>query len=247
MVFQILPLCVIAFFAATVGSMVGGSTLITVPALILFGIPPHQAIGTSRFSTTFLALSSSANYIRNKKVNLHQALLFALIMSTGAILGANVVIRTRPEVIKTIISILIILTAFFMLIRRESGLKQKMVNFTAKRKIMAALLAFSLGVYGGFFGGIGPFLIASFIFFMGSTFLQARGNSSLIGFIWSSLATVVFLRNNLVIFKIAIPLSISMILGAWIGSSFALKIGNLWVRRLFIVFIIILAIKTAFS
>lgn len=225
----------------------GGSTLITVPAMLLFGIPPHQAIGTNRFSTTFSSLSSSTNYLRNKKVNLRQALSFASIMSAGAILGATVVIATKPETIKIVISILIVLTASSMLVKRELGLKSKIVSFTRKRKIIAVLLAFFLGIYGGFFGGIGPFTMASFIFFMGSTFLQARGNSSLIGFVWSGLATVVFIRNDLVIFKIAIPLSLSMMLGAWIGSSFALKIGNLWIRRLFIAFIMILAIKTAFS
>lgn len=243
---SIVFICIIAFFAAVIGGMVGGSTLIIVPAMILFGIPPHLAIGTNRFSNIFSCLSSSANYLRNKKVNLKQALPFAAVMSAGAILGAKIVITTRPQIIEIIISVLIIMTACFMLVKRKLGLNTKTVDFTLKRKIAVVLIAFSLGIYGGFFGGVGPFIMVSFIFFMGSTFIEARGNSSFVSLIWSCLATVVFIRSDLVHFKIAIPLSLSMMLGAWTGSTFALKIGNIWVKRFFIALIVILALKTAF-
>jgi len=225
---------------------VGGATLITIPTMLLCGLPVQQAIGTNRFSALFSTLFSSINYFRNGKVNLRQTLPFASVMSTGAILGGLIVVTISPQIIKTIILVLMISSASVLLIKKEAGLKKKTIVFSKKRRGLIILAAFVLGVYGGVFGGTGPLVLMSFIYLMGSTFLQAKGNASTAGFIWSVAATAVFLKSNLVIFEVAVALSGARALGGWVGSSLALKIGNVWVRRFFIVLVVVLALKIAF-
>ena len=43
--------------ASAFGTLVGGTSLITIPALILLGLPPHTAIGTDRFGIIGIGLA----------------------------------------------------------------------------------------------------------------------------------------------------------------------------------------------
>jgi uncharacterized membrane protein YfcA len=57
------------------------------------------------------------------------------------------------------------------------------------------------------------------------------------------IAFVVFVINGKVDFIYGIILSISLIIGAKIGVDLAVKVGNIWIRRLFIFFVIISSIR----
>ena len=60
----------------------------------------------------------------------------------------------------------------------------------------------------------------------------------------SLIATGIFAFNKIIDYPLGIILSITMFIGGIIGSKIALKINNLWLRRIFLVTVIILAIKT---
>ena len=49
---NIVFLCLAGFFAAMVDSIAGGGGIISLPAYLLAGIPPHIALGTNKFSST---------------------------------------------------------------------------------------------------------------------------------------------------------------------------------------------------
>lgn len=51
--FDLIAIGLAVFFAAGfVDSIAGGGGLITLPALLLCGLPPHMILGTNKFSTT---------------------------------------------------------------------------------------------------------------------------------------------------------------------------------------------------
>ncbi|MDH5450353.1 MAG: hypothetical protein OEX77_05540, partial [Candidatus Bathyarchaeota archaeon] len=64
--------------------------------------------------------------------------------------------------------------------------------------------------------------------------------------ILSIMATLVFWINLKIDFLFGIGLAISFVVGAKIGVKLALKAGNIWVRRTFILLVVISSLKLLF-
>jgi len=66
---DILSLFIIFVFAAgasAFGTLIGGASLITIPLLILLGLPPHMAIGTDRFGVMGIGWAGLYTFHRKK-------------------------------------------------------------------------------------------------------------------------------------------------------------------------------------
>ena len=69
----LLVLCVFFFLAGFVDSIAGGGGLISTPAMLVCGLPPHVALGTGKFASTLGSLSSLWTFARNHLVVLRIA------------------------------------------------------------------------------------------------------------------------------------------------------------------------------
>lgn len=69
----LLLLCAAAFFAGFVDSIAGGG-LITVPVMLIAGIPPLQTLGTNKVQSLFGAASATIAYTRKGHVQLAEQL-----------------------------------------------------------------------------------------------------------------------------------------------------------------------------
>ncbi len=59
-------LAVVAFLAGFIDAIAGGGGLLTIPALLTAGVPPHLALGTNKLSSTFGAATASYTFYRRK-------------------------------------------------------------------------------------------------------------------------------------------------------------------------------------
>ena len=64
-----LIVCPLVFLAGVIDSIAGGGGLISLPAYLIAGIPPHYALGTNKLSSCIGTFASTARYIKNKSVN----------------------------------------------------------------------------------------------------------------------------------------------------------------------------------
>ena len=63
----IIFLCIGGFLAAFVDSIAGGGGLISMPILLMAGLPTHLALGTNKFACSFGCFSSSYRYAKSGK------------------------------------------------------------------------------------------------------------------------------------------------------------------------------------
>ena len=70
-----------AFVAGVVDAIAGGGGLITVPALLLAGAPPLQALSTNKVQGTFGAATSALSYAASGRVDLRKQLPAAAVSS----------------------------------------------------------------------------------------------------------------------------------------------------------------------
>jgi uncharacterized membrane protein YfcA len=87
-------------------------------------------------------------------------------------------------------------------------------------------------------------LTAAYVGFFRMIYVEAIATTKLVNVFSSLVATTIFALNGIIDHLLGIILSITMFIGGIIGSKIALKINNLWLRRIFLITVITLAFKT---
>jgi hypothetical protein len=99
-------------------------------------------------------------------------------------------------------------------------------------------------IYGGIFsGGYVTLLTALFVATFRMTFIEAVATTKLINVFSSGVATVIFMRRELVDYRLGAVLGVTMFVGALLGARFARRLGNLWIRRIYFVAVWLLGLK----
>ncbi|MFD0769918.1 TSUP family transporter [Bacillus sp. CGMCC 1.60114] len=223
------------FFAAFVDSVVGGGGLISIPALLFTGLPPSTAIATNKLASSMGSLTSTISFIKSGKVNFPLVSKLFPLTVVGSFLGAYIVKHISSEVLKPLILVLLIAVAIYTILKKDWGKDSRYQGMSWKRGLIFAVAVLSIGFYDGFFGaGTGSFLLFSFLI-IGFDFVQSAGNAKVLNFGSNIAALIMFLYLDVVNFSYGIPMGIAMILGALVGSNFAIKKGVSYVRILFIV------------
>ncbi|WP_141431048.1 TSUP family transporter [Bacillus sp. 03113] len=223
------------FLAAFIDSVVGGGGLISFPALLFLGLPPSTAIATNKLAGSMGSLTSTISFIKSGKVNFSLVSKLFPLTVIGSLLGAYVVRHVSSGVLKPLVLVLLIAVAIYTIVKKDWGKDAKYKGMNLQRGIIFAVVVFTIGFYDGFFGaGTGSFLLFSFLI-IGFDFIQSAGNAKVLNFGSNIAALIMFLYFDMVNFSYGIPMGIAMILGALVGSNFAIKQGVSYVRILFIV------------
>lgn len=232
--YTLLFLALAGFLAAFIDSVVGGGGLISIPALLFTGLSPSVAIATNKLSSSMGSLTSTISFIRSGKVNFHLVIRLLPLTFIGAALGAFVVKYISSELLKPLVLILLIAVAIYTILKKNWGKKTTYTGLTLKKKILFSLTVLAIGFYDGFFGaGTGSFLLFAFLM-IGFDFVQSAGNAKVLNFCSNITALIIFLYADVIHFTYGIVMGVSMILGAFVGSNFAIKKGVSYVKVLFI-------------
>jgi hypothetical protein len=242
-----LALLVALFFATSVvGVVTGSNSLVTVPAMFQFGIDSRVAVATNMFGLTFLSIGGALPFVGKNVFDRKRLPVLVVLTLVGSALGALLVGIISSKTMPLIVSISMIVVTVFTLFKRNSGIEQN-VNPTRAGEILTYLLTFALGIYGGLYsGGYVTILTAVFVSFAGMTFTEAVANTKLINVFSSLIATVVFAYQGLIDYKLGIVLAVTMFIAAYIGARVVTKLNDLWLRRIFLASVLILALKILF-
>ena len=243
---------IIIFFVAVVasgfGTLIGGSSIVTIPTLILLGLPPHTAIGTDRFGIIGVGLAGWYKFHKKGLINYRVGLIVAIPVLFGTALGANLVLQISENVLKYVIVATNIVLVAFLLLNRGLGVEKRQSAIQHKEYVVGAALSFLVGIYGGFYGAMaGTFSIYILIAWFRQTFIQSAASQKIGSIFMTVTASIVFALNNAVNYYLGLAMLTGCLVGSYLGAHYADRIGNVWVKRMFIVFIIAALAKMVFS
>jgi hypothetical protein len=243
---------IIIFFVAIVasgfGTLIGGSSIVTIPTLILLGLPPHTAIGTDRFGIIGVGVAGWYKFHKKGLINYRVGLIVAIPVLFGTALGANLVLQISENVLKHVIVATNIVLVAFLLLNRGLGVEKRQTAIQPKEYVVGAALSFLVGVYGGFYGAMaGTFSIYILIAWFRQTFIQSAGTQKIGSIFMTVTASTVFALNDAVDYSLGLAMLTGCLVGSYLGAHYADRIGNVWVKRMFIVFIIAALAKMVFS
>lgn len=237
------------FIAGFVDSIAGGGGLISVPAYLAAGLPPHFALGTNKFSSTFGTLFATITYKQNKMIDLKIALTASTFALLGSFFGAKTVLLIKPDFLRYILIFLIPIITIFVLLKKDFGMVDRSKSIDKKKSLfLSSLAGVSIGFYDGFFGpGTGTFLILFFSLFLKYDFRMSNGNTKVVNLSSNVAALITFILNGKVLFLIGIPAAVCGIAGNLLGSKFAVQKGNTLIKIFFVFVLTILFIKIIFD
>jgi uncharacterized membrane protein YfcA len=233
------------FLTAVISVVTGGTSLITVPVLMQFGIDPHVSVATNMLALIFLSLGGTLPFL--KRQSLHQKRLPALIGLTlvASTLGALLLLVVPSKAMPLVIALAMIGVAVFSLVKPEAGLSAAPDKPSGRLEAAGYIATFVLGVYGGFFsGGYVILLTAAYVAFFRMSFVEAVAVTKVLNFFSSLVAAFVFAALGLIDWNLGVFLSAAAFAGGVVGAALAERISNVWLRRVFLTAVVALAVKT---
>ena len=242
-----ITLILVFFFTSVVSVVTGSTSLITVPVMFQVGIEPRTALATNMLALTLMSVGGAIPFVRKKTIDRRRLPLLVLLTVIGSVAGALLVTVIPAKAMPLIISISMLAIAAFSIFNRNAGLVEPEGEPSRPTEFLGYALTLALGVYGGFFsGGYVTLLTAVYVSFFRMTFLQAVAITKVINVFSSLVAVCIFGWQGLIDYRLGLILGIIAFFGSLVGAWATLRIDNLWLRRIFLTAVVILALKTVF-
>lgn len=245
----LLILCAVAFSAGFIDAIAGGGGLLTVPALLTAGLPPHVVLGTNKLAATFGSFTASVTYYRKKLFNpafWRRSMLYTAI---GAVLGTVAVDMMSKAALEKILPLLILLAAIYSLFNRMQPDDRLQLPAVSKKLFwQQRIQGLTLGFYDGIAGpGAGAFWMVSTMALYRINLLLTCGLARTMNFISNGFSLVAFIALGHVNFALGLAMGLCLMLGAWLGAHSAIKFGSRFIRPVFIIVVIAIALRLAWQ
>ena len=230
--------------AGFINTLAGGGSLLTLPILIFLGLPTAVANGTNRIAIVAQCAFAVAGFKRKGVSNFKLSLLFSIPAILGAIIGACIAVDISDILFRRVLAVIMLLVLGLILWnpRHDSAGNS---NSLGRRQLITAMIAlFFIGIYGGFIQvGVGFIIIAALTTITKFNLVVTNSHKVFIAGIYTIFALIVFAFNGKVCWEIGLCLAAGMGLGGWIGSHWAVKKGELWLRTVLTICVVAMVIK----
>ncbi|MFE8595345.1 TSUP family transporter [Archangium violaceum] len=241
---EIVLLCIAALTAGVVDAIAGGGGLVTLPALLATGLPPHVVLGTNKGQSVFGSFAALVRFYRAGLLNKQLAAVTFPMGLVGSFMGAGLVLLMRPEVLKPVVLVLLVIVAAFLAFRRGPPPGERPEPPRQRLLSLGAIIALLIGTYDGFFGpGTGTFLIIAFSGLLGHGLTRASADAKVVNFASNLAAVSLFAYRGLVLWYVALPMAAAQFTGGWIGAHLAVRGGDKLVRKVVLLVVTALVLK----
>lgn len=236
------------FAAGFLNATVGGGGLVQVPVLMLVlpHIPIATIIGTAKLAGVPGLVGAVGTYMRRFQPAWPRIRQVSYTAVPSAIAGAAVATRLDPAWARPIILVLLVAMTAHVLLQSRFG---EAATAPSRHGTTLALgVGAAFGFYEGFFGaGSSSILLVFFVVFLGLDMVGAAIASAIVTLIGAGVALVYFLAAG----RALIPLGVAMagfnIAGALAGTRFVSLKGNVLLRRMLAVVLVLLVAKLAWD
>ncbi|MGB6118542.1 MAG: TSUP family transporter [Mesorhizobium sp.] len=235
-------LAIVGFVAGFIDSIAGGGGLLTVPALLLAGLSPVEALGTNKLQSLFGSGSATIAYAQKGHVDLKSQWRWAVWAAIGSAFGAALATILPGEWLRAVLPVMLVAIAVYFL------LKPSMDDVDRAQRITPALFGATIvplvGFYDGLFGpGTGSFYMLAFVSLAGFGLLKATAHTKLLNFASNVGGFAVFALVGVVFWKVGIAMGLAQMLGARLGASVAMRVGAKLIKPLLVIVCLSLAVR----
>jgi uncharacterized membrane protein YfcA len=219
--------------AGFINTIAGGGSMLTLPALVLVGLPVDVANGTNRVAVVLQSLAGAWRFEKAGVVEWATVRRVLLPTIAGAIVGAVVAAYLVPEdyLGPVLFGTMLVVALVFLFRPPVEGAEDE----EREPHALSPLGLFGAGVYGGFVqAGVGLVLLAVLTGLTRRSLVEANALKLVVVLAFTVVALGVFVVAGQVRWAHGLILSAATVAGALLGVRFALKAGSRALR--FVVF-----------
>lgn len=236
------------FLAAFIDAIAGGGGLISLPAYLIAGFPPHIALGTNKFASSWGTFFATFRFAKEGKIDFNLVKYMIPLSFVGSVLGVRTVLLIDQSFLAPLVIFLILIVGIYTTFSKKLGKQNEFQNTTPLSITKGMILAFVLGFYDGFFGpGAGTFIIFGLMYIFKFDFVHANGNAKVLNLTSNVAALITFAISGKIAYIIGIPIALAMIVGGQLGAKMAIKNGYKLIRPVFIIMSFAAGIKIFFD
>jgi len=230
----LLILFLAAMLAGFIDTLVGGGGLITIPVLLMCGVPPVLSLGTNKLQA--VAGSGTASMImfmrkRVRFVNVKELMVAAFI---GSAIGSIIIQFINTDALNIIIPIVIVIIAVYFLLAPK---RSKMVNkVSLSKKNYQNIVVPSIGFYDGILGpGTGSFFVLAGVSLRGQEIIEATAIAKTLNFATNIASLLVFVVFGKILWLVGGVMMVGQLIGSNLGARYLLKINPTALRYLLVI------------
>lgn len=234
------------FFVAAVAGWVdviaGGGGLLTIPALILAGVPPAAAIATNKLQGSVGTLIATLYFMRKQAVTLAHMKLSIVMTLFGSVFGSWFVLQIDAQKLILVLPFLLAATGLYFLFAPNIDDKQRKQKISMV--VFAVIITPLLGFYDGFFGpGTGSFMALSFVLFCGYSLPLATANAKILNFTSNVSSLLYFIFYGDIAWLFGLAMVGGQICGALVGAKMVLQKGTLLIKPVVVIVCFLMSIN----
>ena len=223
-------LIVAAFVAGALNSVAGGGSFLTLPALVLTGVPVvnANATGTLALLPGYIAGAWGFRADTQPPPGL-SALTLGLLCLAGGSTGAVLLLLTPDATFRRVVPWLLLLATFLFIAGPRLAPREKT---EAARPMPAMLGVLAVTAYGGYFnGGLGILLLALFGLLGQKNLHAMNGLKNQVSALLTLIAVSLYAWGGLIAWREALVMMGAALLGGYMGARVAKRIPIVWLRR----------------
>ena len=256
----------LAFLAGFIGSISGlGGGVFIVPALVIvFKMPMRVAIGASLISVVATSAGASVAFVRDGWTNLKVAMVLECATVTGAIIGAYMAGIVPTTILEILFAAMMLQSAYFTIKKKGDDILTKgdplaerlqlggqvpdetgkLISYEVVKIPGGAALMVVAGLMSGLLGiGSGALKVMAMDYIMHLPLKVSSATSNFMIGVTAGAGALVFLSRGDVSTTIAAPVAIGVTAGALTGSRVLPHLKVEWLRMVFVVILILIALE----
>lgn len=235
--------------AGFINTLAGGGSMLTLPVLMLMGMPADMANGTNRLAVVIQALTGVHGFNKHGYLETNDLSPIMKPMLAGALVGALVVSYMPPGILKPVLLVSMMVMSVVMMFSSSAvfpDVDEKPKSVENLR--WGSFGLFLCGVYGGAIqGGVGFVLIMFFSGALRYGLLQANAWKMLCTLGFSLLSLVIFISRGQVVWLPGLILSAATVIGVLLSLKFAISVNQNVLKKFVLSVIVVVCGVTIYT
>ncbi|WP_419764452.1 MAG: TSUP family transporter [Arcobacter sp.] len=233
--YWVIGFVIAGFLAGYIDSIAGGGGMVQVPVLLLSGMSPLNVLASNKIASLVGVLMATIKYALSKKISWKVVSIAIVPCLVASYIGSRLVMFISDDVIKWAI-ILAIPIAMFFLFKKSKKIIEEKTEVNSKNIILSTA---PIGFYDGLLGpGTGTYMTISMKKFLHLDYLISTASTKPLNFATNVGSAIAFIFAGKVLWGIAIVLGFANIAGSYVGSHYAIKGGEEFIKKV-LVFVLV--------
>ncbi len=227
-------LCLAGFLAGGINTIAGGGSNLTLPLLMMLGLPADVANGTNRVGIWLQCITGVGAFDRHDALPRTAVVPVFIPTLSGGLTGALLAVALPNLYLKPVLLLCILTMALVMLLRPDTIAPPPGTQARSPGEHRLAWWGlFGAGVYGGFVqAGVGFILLAVLTAGLRYDLLRANALKMSCALAFTTVALGVFIVFGKVSWVPGLILALGAMAGAWLSVKIAVNISQAALRRI---------------